>query len=242
LFHANTSASISGASSTVTPVLPHQRRHEPALAVEALDRPHRDVGAGALQRPDHPGVGALDQQVVAVGEGEVLTGRVPNPLVAGGAEAGVGLVDHAHPRVTLGDPVGELARAVGGAVVDDDHLERMVRLLEDAGQAVGEVALHVVGRHHDAQQGGGLLLRGPAPSQETHVASPPPAIRLRIRARTPDGTSCRSQRGLRLADRYARARAAVRPLTSRGSGSWGCWRSARRAAITVERETTSASR
>ena len=59
--------------------------------------------------------------------------RVADALVARGTEAGVRLVHHAHAGVVGGDPVGELAGRVGRAVVDDDDLERRVRLAEDAG-------------------------------------------------------------------------------------------------------------
>ena len=101
-------------------------------------------------------VGGYD--VVGVGEREQVAGRVADALVARRAEALVGGVDDADPFVAGGHGLGEVARPVGGAVVDDDHLEAAVSLRQQALEALHDVRLHVVDRDDDADQG-----RGPAP-------------------------------------------------------------------------------
>ncbi len=72
--------------------------------------------------------------------------------VAGGAEAGVVLADHPDPGVARGVVPGDVGAAVGGAVVDQQHLEVRVALPEHRVEALREVALDLVDRHDHAQQ------------------------------------------------------------------------------------------
>ena len=70
-------------------------------------------------------------------------------------------VDHAHARVGVGDAVEQLGRAVGGAVVDEHQLERVVGDRGDrAGDELLDQLLLVVDGRHDAEQGGGARSLG----------------------------------------------------------------------------------
>ena len=92
------------------------------------------------------------QDVIGVEEREVVALDVAGALVAGGAEAVVGGVDHADPRVAGGPLLGDVAGPVGRAVVDHDRLPGAVGLRHEALQARRQPLLDAVGGHHDADQ------------------------------------------------------------------------------------------
>ncbi len=194
-------------------VLCHQGGDETSLALEALHRPDGQVGATPVERPDQRGIGAVRDQVVTVGEGEVLAGGDPDPRVASRPETGVRLVHDPYPRVRGGDPVGDVTARVGRAVVDHHHVERSVRLAQDAVQRVLEVVGDVVRRHHHAQQRGRLARTSPRPARAGRhgVRSRAWAGRRRRRwRREPVACRARHQAAQRLGD-LARGRQAESP-------------------------------
>ena len=143
-----------------------QPLHPPRLlepvALPPRDRAGHEVGAAAQLAPHHV-VRRRRHDVVAVGEGEQLARGHLGPGVAGGPEPVVVGVEDPDP-VGVGGGVGVRDRpgGVGRAVVDDHDLEGGVGLREQAVEALAEVVLDVVGRHHDRQQRTG-------PTPETHV-------------------------------------------------------------------------
>ena len=70
------------------------------------------------------------------------------------------LVCSTRTGIARGVGVARVPAPVGRAVVHEQYVQVLVVLGEDAVEALGEVALHVVHRHHDRdQRGGGLLAR-----------------------------------------------------------------------------------
>ena len=101
--------------------------------------------------------------VVGVGEPHVVAPDVPQSLVAGRAQAPVVDVHDPDPGVAGGVLLRDVAGVVRRAVVDDDHVELLVRLGEDRVEAGGEVVGHVVDRDHDPER-----RVGTAPPTEDH--------------------------------------------------------------------------
>ena len=70
--------------------------------------------------------------------------------IARGGEALVLGVQHAHPGVARGVGVAHGPAPVGRAVVHEQYVQVLVVLGEDAVEALGEVALHVVHENRGA--------------------------------------------------------------------------------------------
>ena len=104
-----------------------------------------------LQRLGHLRERAGRDGVVGVDERQELAARVLDPEVAGDALPGVGLLEERDAAVVLGDPVNDVAGAVGRTVVDHDDLEVVQRRGQQAVEALPDVGLDVVGRHDHAQ-------------------------------------------------------------------------------------------
>ena len=129
---------------------------ESGLALARAAHRVDDVGARA------PAVDHLDDQL-----GRVLQVGVDHRdhVAAGVLQSGgerrlvakvAGQVHDAHARVGVGDPVEDLRRAVGRAVVDEHQLERVVGHGGDrAGDELLDQLLLVVDGRDDAEQGGG---------------------------------------------------------------------------------------
>ena len=170
--------------------------HQPGQALPpvlvALQPADHHVGAGPRDGGHHRLVGPGHQQVVGVEEGEVGAARLRDPPVAGGAQAGVGLVDDPEPRVLGGVPLGDGDGAVGAAVVDQDRLEPGVGLGQQALEGVGDVALDVVNGDDDTQEQGMTPAPeqtdlGSAPSHDRHPTPTGPGDRhRRVLIRTPE--------------------------------------------------------
>lgn len=130
------------------------------------------VGARVVEQHDVGAVGGVDAlgdrpqrarcvAVVAVQEEQVLAPRQPRAVVAGRADTAVDRQMHRHhPLVAGRELVDDRRTPVRGAVVDDDHLEVAVRLVEDRLQTGAQVALHVVDGHDDAEAGHGTSRSG----------------------------------------------------------------------------------
>ena len=114
-----------------------------------------EVRARFLERADQELVGVARQCVVAVDERQELARGGRGAVVAGVAEPAVGLGDQPEARVVGGEALRDRRAVVGRAVVDHQHLEVAEGLPGDRLQAVFEVALDVVDRHHHADPGHG---------------------------------------------------------------------------------------
>lgn len=114
-----------------------------------------EVRVGLVQGADQELVRVLGNDVVAVDEGEELTVRMHRAQSGVAGVAGtVGLLtDEPEPRVVGAELGRDPGRVVGGAVVDEDHLEVAERLARDGLQALAEVRLNILKRDNDTQTG-----------------------------------------------------------------------------------------
>ncbi len=131
------------------------RRRHPADRAEPGHVPGGEVGSGLVQGVDQQPVGVGRQRVVAVDEGQVLApgGDPQQARVACRAEPLVGLPVQAEAGVAGGEGVGDLRAAVGGPVVDQDHVEVLEGLFPDRVQALAQVGLDVVDGDDDGESG-----------------------------------------------------------------------------------------
>ena len=131
-------------------------------AVDPDDAAQHDVGVVPVGRRDEPLQRLRAEVVVGADEEDVPAGGVLEAPVARRRRAArVGLVDHLdRVRVQPGEPVQLPAAAVGGAVVDRDDLQpvRADRLLDQRGQAPGQVGHGVVDGGDDGHIGHGHVL------------------------------------------------------------------------------------
>ncbi|KQR43791.1 hypothetical protein ASF82_09210 [Frigoribacterium sp. Leaf164] len=139
----------------------------------AAQRPVLDAAAGHPARAEHEVVvgeqgdqgGKVLRVVGAVGvhldEGRVAALEPPGEAgQVRGAEAGLaGAVQHVHPGVAGGPRVGEVAGAVGRAVVDDENVDGGPAV-EGAADDPVEVLSFVVGRDDDECVVHGVVLPG----------------------------------------------------------------------------------
>ena len=119
-------------------------------AVGADDPPVDDVRAAFLGHPGEAEQGLGAEPVVGVEEEDVVAGGAVQSGVAGLARAARGLlVQHGQIGVAAGLFGQPFRAAVGGSVVDRDHLDAaLVQCLgEDGAEAAVEVAPGVVHRH-----------------------------------------------------------------------------------------------
>ncbi|MPM54219.1 hypothetical protein SDC9_100993 [bioreactor metagenome] len=123
-----------------------------ALQAEPPDVAAGQVGAGLLQAGGELLEGPRGEQVVAVDEHQIAPARPADAQVAGRAGAGALLADHPEPRVGGTHLGGDRGRGIGGAVVDQDHLEVGEGLATDRVQARPDVLLDPVERHDGAHQ------------------------------------------------------------------------------------------
>lgn len=114
-----------------------------------------EVGPGAVEFGQHPGVRAGRHDVVAVDERQELRAGVglADPGVAGRAESGVLLPDQPEARVAVRELLCQGRSVVRGAVVDEDDLQVRHGLLGERGQAGTEVLLDVVEGDDDGETG-----------------------------------------------------------------------------------------
>ncbi len=122
------------------------------------------------------GVRVRRYDVVGVDEAEQVAGGMTESLVAGRAETLVGGVDDPDALVAGRHGLGQVARSVVRAVVDDDDLQPVVPLRQEAVEALHDVPLDVVDRDDDADQGGGPR-RAPTPHRAycTHAGRASPS-------------------------------------------------------------------
>ena len=144
---------------------PHQQVEDPAhqvTEVRLADAPGAVALAGgdddlvpvvqALGQADH----FLDGRAqVGVGEGDTLAlGRL-DPDLDGAALPPQRRQDQADRRIVLGGGLGDLGRAVGAAVHDDQHFVRLParrQELADPSEGRGKAGLFVVGGDHQGQR------------------------------------------------------------------------------------------
>ncbi len=96
-------------------------------------------------------IGVEEEQPVAASAGSAERAGVRFAQPAGGEHA---VVDDVAARVGGGESVGKLRGGVGGAVVDDDQLEKGAALGEHGLRGGGEVVLLVPGGEDDGDGGG----------------------------------------------------------------------------------------
>ena len=90
------------------------------------------------------GIGVGCQEVVSVNEREAVACRCVDAGVAGVAQSAVWLVDDAYAAVFQSPFVAQLWAVVGRAVVDEDHLQVVIALLQNALHAAFQRALRAV--------------------------------------------------------------------------------------------------
>src|SRR5581483_3022295 len=111
--------------------------------------PHHARDLGVLEQvADLDGELVREDDVVRVDERDELALRDLDPRVSRRRRAAVLLPEIAD----LGKGLRDLAAAVGRAVVDDDHLERLVLKGEDALERLAQERLRVVDRDDDADE------------------------------------------------------------------------------------------
>ena len=97
------------------------------------------------------GDGVRGNPVVAVQKQDIFARGMVEGGVACGAEAAVGLVDHTVGDAERGEAFavlfGNIAAAVGGAVVDGHDLQVVAGLLQHAVEALAEVGRHIIYRY-----------------------------------------------------------------------------------------------
>ena len=119
-----------------------------AILLHILDRAKCHVGvvffAGGVQRVQVAGA----DDIVRVHKGKVAAARGINAGVARGGQALVLLVEDPHALVLGGDLIAQLAAAVGGTVVHQQHFKRHFNLLlQDAVHALLQVRFGIVDRY-----------------------------------------------------------------------------------------------
>ena len=183
------------------PIDEHARdaaRERPADDLPPGDAPRpqchgRRLRAERLERRQEPGdvVGVVAEVGIHVqGDGEPVGAGHPEALDDRGAEAAPAAAhEHMEARLGAGEVEDQLPRAVGGVVVDDEHLEGGVNP-EDARHEPRDRSALVVGRRDDEHTprrprprrveiaAAGGRVRPPAPGRElrVHSANPPRRI------------------------------------------------------------------
>ncbi|ESU47740.1 hypothetical protein P376_4281 [Streptomyces sp. HCCB10043] len=162
----------------------HRGLFEIPVGPQPQDVAGGEVGPGAVEFGQHPGVRAGRDDVVAVDERQELRTGVglADPGVAGRAEPGVLLPDQPEAGVAFRELLGQSRAVVRGAVVDEDDLQVRHGLLGERGQAGTEVLLDVVegdddgetGCHRGARSFRGLGLRGRGGPAGGHGVQPAP--------------------------------------------------------------------
>ena len=119
-----------------------------AVLLHVLDRAEGHIGvmllAGVVQRLQK----ARQNDIIGVNKGIIAALGGVDAGVARGGQALVLLMDDPHALITGGVLVADLSAAVGGAVVDEKHLDGHIDLLgQNALDALGQVGLRVVNRH-----------------------------------------------------------------------------------------------
>ena len=129
-------------------------RDPSAVAVE-LDALADDGADGRVLGRAHEGGQPIRQDhVVRVEERQPRPARDVEPAVPRVRDPAVGRQpDQDHPRVTLGDRGHDVGGAVGGGVVDDEHLQADVDLVEDRGQRPFDRRRGVPGGQEDREPG-----------------------------------------------------------------------------------------
>ena len=118
--------------------------HNQRIVVEHLLR------AGLVRRADGFLQPLRRDVIVRIDERDILAPRDLQPRVARGGQAAVLLVNLADAAVPLRIRLHDRRAAVLRAVVDQDQLEIIKRLREDAVQAPGQIRLHLIDRHDHA--------------------------------------------------------------------------------------------
>ena len=124
-----------------------------AVLLHVLDRAEGHIGvvllAGVVQRLQK----ARQYDIVGVDEGIVAALGVINARIARSGQALVLLVNDPHALVPGSVFIADLGAAVGGAIVDEQHLDGHIDLLgQDALDALFQIRLGVVDRHDHADR------------------------------------------------------------------------------------------
>jgi hypothetical protein len=124
-----------------------------------------EVEGGAVREIEEVVVqGAVAQSVVGIKEGDDIAGGMVQPGVAGSAETAVGLMDDGDERLVGCPCIAYVTAAIGGAIIDEDDLEVIDRLSQNAFQTFVKIVANV--EHGDDEacfHDFGLLLVIPFP-------------------------------------------------------------------------------
>ena len=130
-------------------VAPREGIVRPRERGERLAAEDDDVGAFPLGGSDEDLAGPLRDVVVGVDEQDVLAARKPDAHVARLGNTAVLAMERADASVFRGVGIEELRRAVDRAVVQTENLDIGKRLLDQAIQALREIAFDVVDGDND---------------------------------------------------------------------------------------------
>ena len=114
------------------------------------------IRAGVLQRVQQVFDIAAVEDVVVVGERDVLTMRGIEAGVLGLGDAAVFLMDHGDAAVLRRILIADGRAGILGPVVHQNHLEVRIRLLQNGVHAVAQVVFGVVYRHDYGNEGSGV--------------------------------------------------------------------------------------
>ena len=118
------------------------------------------IRPGALQCVQQVFDIAAVEDVVVVGERDVLAMRGIEAGVLGLGDAAVFLMDHGDAAVLRRILIADGRAGILGPVVHQNHLEVCIRLLQDRINAVTQVVFGVVHRHDHGDEGSGVVRQG----------------------------------------------------------------------------------
>ena len=118
------------------------------------------IRPGALQRVQQVFDIAAVEDIVVVGECDVLAMRGIEAGVLGLGDAAVFLMDHGDAAVLRRILIADGRARILGPVVHQNHLEVRIRLLQNGIHAVAQVVFGVVYRHDHGNEGNGVVWQG----------------------------------------------------------------------------------
>lgn len=125
------------------------------LGIMAVRPGDDDIHAGAFRDAGHRFQRVRFDEVVGIEEIQVFPSGVVHAVVAGDAGVLVGLREQRDASIPFGDGRHDFAGIVGRTVIDDDDLDVLRSLLDDARHALGDILLRVIRGDDDRNKGGG---------------------------------------------------------------------------------------
>ena len=133
------------------------------LGIMAVRPGDDDIHAGAFRDAGHRFQRVRFDEVVGIEEIQVFPSGVVHAVVAGDAGVLVGLREQRDASIPFGDGRHDFAGIVGRTVIDDDDLDVLRSLLDDARHALGDILLRVIRGMMTETRGGDDTASTPAP-------------------------------------------------------------------------------